>query len=47
MRAEMLGAIEYVDYVGINFEPSAENVLTTMTEMFTSKVPITKTQKKM
>ena len=30
MRAEMLGAIEYVDYVGINFEPSAENVLTTI-----------------
>lgn len=27
MRAEMLGAIEYVDYVGINYEPTAENVL--------------------
>ncbi len=27
MRAEMLAALEYVDYVGINMEPTAENVI--------------------
>jgi rfaE bifunctional protein nucleotidyltransferase chain/domain len=27
MRAEMLGALEYVDWVGVNHSPSAENVL--------------------
>jgi rfaE bifunctional protein nucleotidyltransferase chain/domain len=27
MRAEMLGALEYVDWVGVNDAPSAENVL--------------------
>jgi len=27
MRAEMLGAIEVVDYVGINYAPSAESVI--------------------
>lgn len=30
MRAEMLAAIEYVDWVGINFGPSAEPVLDTI-----------------
>lgn len=30
MRAEMLGALEYVDYVGINHGPSAEVVLDTI-----------------
>jgi rfaE bifunctional protein nucleotidyltransferase chain/domain len=30
MRAEMLGAMEYVDYVGINYEPTAEGMLRTV-----------------
>jgi rfaE bifunctional protein nucleotidyltransferase chain/domain len=30
MRAEMLGALEYVDWVGVNHAPSAENVLETV-----------------
>jgi len=30
MRAEMLGALEYVDWVGVNHSPSAETVLNTV-----------------
>ncbi|MAH84009.1 MAG: cytidyltransferase [Rhodospirillaceae bacterium TMED8] len=30
MRAEMLGAIEYIDFVGINYESNAKTVITTI-----------------